>query len=75
VNLNANRYKAAERKGRRASHSLQGHPKEDPSLAEAVDPDMAENLGVPEVQLGLATVAPADPGRVETEDQPAAAGD
>ena len=36
---------------------------------------MAENLGVPEVQLGLATAAPADPGRAEAEDQPAAAGD
>jgi hypothetical protein len=36
---------------------------------------MAENLGVPEVQLGLVRVAPADPGRAETEDQQAAAGD
>ena len=36
---------------------------------------MAENLGAPEVQLGLVRVAPADPERAETEDQPAAAGD
>ena len=36
---------------------------------------MAENSGVAEVQLGLVRVAPADPGRAETEDQPAAAGD
>ena len=36
---------------------------------------MAENLGAPEVQLGLVRVAPADPGLAETEDQQAAAGD
>jgi|SoiMethySBSTD1v2_1073268.scaffolds.fasta_scaffold3462803_1 hypothetical protein len=36
---------------------------------------MAENLGVPEVQLGLVKVAPADPGPAETEGQPAVAGD
>jgi hypothetical protein len=39
---------------------LRGRPKEDPSLAEALDPEMAEHLGVPAVQLGLAKVAPAD---------------
>jgi len=36
---------------------------------------MAENLGAPEVQLGLVRVAPADPGRAETENHPAAAAD
>ena len=36
---------------------------------------MAENLGAPEVQLGLVRVAPSDPGQAETEDKPAAAGD
>jgi hypothetical protein len=41
--------------------SLQGRPKEDPSLAEAGDPEMADILGVLEVRLGLAAVAPADP--------------
>ena len=36
---------------------------------------MAENLGAPEVQLGLATVVPADLWRGQAGNQPAAAGD
>ena len=36
---------------------------------------MVENLGVLEVQLGFAAVAPADPRRGEAKDQPAAAPD
>jgi hypothetical protein len=36
---------------------------------------MAENLEVPEVQLGLVRVAPSDPGQAETEDQPAETGE